>query len=67
MYRKISLFSFHNGKVEYCTIFGSGDIEQNASVIFFTQTLYAEIGTIVRHAATLGQDVWQLWYISMIC
>ena len=31
--------SFHNGKVEYCAIFGSGDIEENASVIFFTQTL----------------------------
>ena len=39
MYRKVSLSSFHNGKVEYCAIFGSGDIEENASVIFFTQTL----------------------------
>ena len=35
MYRKVSLSSFHNGKVEYCAIFGSGDIEENASVIFF--------------------------------
>ena len=34
MYRKVSLSSFHNGKVEYCAIFGSGDIEENASVIF---------------------------------
>ena len=40
MYRKVSLSSFHNGKVEYCAIFGSGDIEENASVIFFTQTLH---------------------------
>ena len=40
MYRKVSLSSFHNGKVEYCAIFGSGDIEENASVIFFTQTLF---------------------------
>ena len=35
MYRKVSLSSFHNGKVEYCAILGSGDIEENASVIFF--------------------------------
>ena len=35
MYRKVSLSSFHNGKVEYCAIFGSGDIEENASVTFF--------------------------------
>ena len=35
MYRKVSLSSFHNGKVEYCAIFGSGDIEENGSVIFF--------------------------------
>ena len=35
MYRKVSLSSFHNGKVEYCVIFGSGDIEENASAIFF--------------------------------
>ena len=40
MYRKVSLSSFHNGKVEYCAMFGSGDIEENASVIFFTQTLF---------------------------
>ena len=38
MYRKVLLSSFHHGKVEYCAIFGSGDIEENASVIFFTQT-----------------------------
>ena len=37
MYRKVSLSSFHNGKVEYCAILGSGDSEENASVIFFTQ------------------------------
>ena len=35
MYRKVSLSSFHNGKVEYCTTSGSGDIEENASAIFF--------------------------------
>ena len=35
MNRKVLLSSFHNGKVEYCAIFGSGDIEENASVIFF--------------------------------
>ena len=40
MYRNILLFSFHNSKVEYCAISGSGDIEENASVFFFTQTLY---------------------------
>ena len=39
MYRKVSLSSFHNDKAEYCAIFGSGDIEENASAIFFTQTL----------------------------
>ena len=39
MYRKVSLSSFHNGKVEYCATFGSEDIEENASAIFFTQTL----------------------------
>ena len=35
MYKNVSLSPFHNGKVEYCAIFGSGDIEENASVIFF--------------------------------
>ena len=40
MYRKVLLSSFHNGKVEYCTTSGSGDIEENASAIFFTQTLF---------------------------
>ena len=39
MYRKVSLSSFHNGKVKYCTTSGSGDIEENASPFFFTQTL----------------------------
>ena len=34
--------SFHNGKVEYCAIFGSGDIEENANVNFFTQTLFKQ-------------------------
>ena len=42
MYRKVSLSSFHNGKVEYCTTSGSGDIEENASPVFFTQTLDLE-------------------------
>ena len=32
--------SFHNGKVEKCTTSGSGDIEENASPVFFTQTLF---------------------------
>ena len=35
MYRKVSLSSFHNGKVEYCITSGSGDIEENSSAIFF--------------------------------
>ena len=35
MYRKVLLSSFHNGKVKYCAISGSGDIEENASAIFF--------------------------------
>ena len=39
MYRKVSLSSFHNGKVKYFTTFGTGDIEENASALFFTQTL----------------------------
>ena len=43
MYRKVSLSSFHNGKVEYCAISGSGDIEENASVIFF----YSDFRTIL--------------------
>ena len=34
MYRKVSLSSFHNGKVEYCATSGSGEIEENASPIF---------------------------------
>ena len=48
MYRKVSLSSFHNGKAEYCAIFGSGDIEENASVIFFTQTLYTALFRVIR-------------------
>ena len=40
MYRKVSLSSFHNGKVEYCTTSGSGDIEENASPVFFFIRLY---------------------------
>ena len=32
MYRKVLLSSFHNGKVEYCTTSGSGDIEENATL-----------------------------------
>ena len=39
MYRKVWLSPFHNGKVEYFIISGSGDIEENASAISFTQTL----------------------------
>ena len=35
MYRKVSLSSFYNGKVEYRAISGSGDIKENAGVIFF--------------------------------
>ena len=35
MYRKVLLSSFHNGKVKYCTTSGSGDIEENASPVFF--------------------------------
>ena len=35
MYRKVSLSSFHNGKVEYCATSGSGDIEENASALTF--------------------------------
>ena len=42
MYRKVSLSSFHNGK-EYCTTSGFGDIEENASAVFFTQTLFVDI------------------------
>ena len=34
MYRKVSLSSFHNGKVKYCATSGSGDIEENASPFF---------------------------------
>ena len=35
MYRKVLLSSFHNGKVEYCETSDSGDIEENASALFF--------------------------------
>ena len=42
MYRKVWLSSFQNGKVEYYAISGSGDIKENASVIFFTQTLFTK-------------------------
>ena len=35
MYRKVSLSSFCNGKVDYCTTSGSGDIKENASPVFF--------------------------------
>ena len=44
MYRKALLSSFHNGKVEYCAIFGSGDIEENASVISFYSDFICEVG-----------------------
>ena len=47
MYRKVSLSSFHNGKVEYRAISGSGDIEENASAIFFTQTLPTYIDDVI--------------------
>ena len=46
MYKKVLLSSFCNGKVEYCTTSGSGDIEENASPVFFTQTL--AISTIYK-------------------
>ena len=32
--------SFHKGKVKYCTTSGSGDIEENASPVFFLLRLY---------------------------
>ena len=35
MYKNVSLSPFHNGKVEYCTTSGFGDIEENASAVFF--------------------------------
>ena len=35
MYKNVSLSPFHNGKVEYCTTSGFGDIEENASAGFF--------------------------------
>ena len=46
MYRKVSLSSFRSGKVEYCTTSGSGDIEENANPVFFTQTLFTYFGGI---------------------
>ena len=57
MYRKILLSSFHNGKVEYCTTFGSGDIEENASAIFFTQTLLIFNSVSVRRNVIFGGDL----------
>ena len=48
MYRKVSLSSFHNGKVEYCAIFGSGDIEENASVIFFYSDFTFKICKMIK-------------------
>ena len=43
MYSKVSLSSFHNGKIEYCMTSGSGDIEKNASVLFLLKTLFQVI------------------------
>ena len=42
MYRKVLLSSFHNGKVEYCTTLGSGDIEENASAFFLLRLCMLE-------------------------
>ena len=47
MYRKVSLSSFHNGKVEYCTTSGSGDIEENACAVFLLR-LYGKCEVIHR-------------------
>ena len=46
MYRKVLLSSFHNGKVEYCTTSGTGDIEENARP-FFLLRLYLYLLTYI--------------------
>ena len=46
MYRKVTLSPFHNGKVEYCTISGSTDIEENASANFFYSDFINGIMTV---------------------
>ena len=45
MYRKVS-FSFHNGKVEYCTTSGSGDIQENASALFLLRLYFPNFSSI---------------------
>ena len=62
MYRKVSLSSFHNGKVEYCAIFGSGDIEENASVIFF----YSDFMYIQSKSVSIGKNSRVLYIIFTI-
>ena len=46
IYRKVTLSPFHNGKVEYCTISGSRDIEENASANFFYSDFINGIMTV---------------------
>ena len=43
MYRKVSLSSNRSGKVEYCMTSISGDIEENASAIFFLLRLLTSV------------------------
>ena len=48
MYGKVSLSSFHNGKVEYCTTSGSGDIEENASALFLLRLYLSNFVNILK-------------------
>ena len=49
MYKNVSLSPFYNGKVEYCTTSGFGDIEENASAGFFTQSLFLPAKLVFNH------------------
>ena len=63
MYRNVLLSSFHNGKVEYCAISGPGDIEENASVIFFYSDFILHFGKLA--ASTKRSLDMQISLISM--
>ena len=40
MYGDVLFFSFLYGKIQLCTTFGSGDIQENISTIFITESLF---------------------------
>ena len=66
MYRKVSLSSFHNGKIEYCAIFGSGDIEENASVIFLRRLYFIPQESYFQQLLMLKLNLVQFQYPTLL-